>query len=509
MMPRLAGDLALPELPGIQLNVAQRCAVQRVLAAVQGGEGGLVLITGGPGTGKTFVVASILRALVRRDQSPPRPAAFTWLSRVAFAAPTGKAADRMGQSIVGALEACLRLVKDGAERACDRELLGALAIESARPKTLHRLLGCHPATGKFRHHDRNPIDVDLLIVDEASMIDLAMMRQLLAALPRRAVLVLLGDADQLPSVDAGAVLRDLVSAADTRLRACTIALVESHRQRADDPAGRAIFEASQAIRRGELPGPDLLIERANAAEIAFQGLEHCDGDLPALLARWFEAAFEFEAFVALVRREYRLIGRAGGLALLTEADGARLKALFADVQRRKILAVTRAQVAALNGWFHERHARDGRLFSDVDIGQGRAFVPGEPVMMCRNDAARGIFNGDQGIILRVAEPQGAQSFQVVFPSIGGFCAFPLHELRDDLAHAFAMTVHKSQGSEFDRVLFALPERSTALLTREIAYTALTRARHSAIIQGSRALFLEGVRRCVERASGLAERLSCA
>lgn len=510
MAPSLGAGAAeaLPELPGVQLNSAQRRALERVLFAVRGGKGGIVLITGGPGTGKTFVVAALLRALVRSGLPALPQAAGALLSRVAFAAPTGKAADRMGQSIGRALEAGLRAEgADAGGQSPEREILDALRSEGARPRTIHRLLGYQPARDKFRHHAKNPLDVDVLVVDEASMIDLAMMRRLLDALPHRSVLVLLGDADQLPSVDAGAVLRDLVSSEDARLRASTVALVESRRQRADDPAGRAILAAAQAINRGELAGKGVLIERASAADIAFQGAEHLGADLPQILWRWFEAPFACDAFAARVRREYRMAERSGGLAHFSAEDVAHLEALFAEVQRRKILCVTRAQLAALNGWFHERHARDGRLFASADAGLGRAFVPGEPVMMCVNDTSRGLFNGDQGIVLRVAEPRGTQSFQAVFAGALGFRAFPLHELRDDLEHAFAMTVHKSQGSEFDSVLFVLPAQDTPLLTREIAYTALTRARRSAVIQGPRALLLEGVRRRAERTSGLAARIA--
>lgn len=507
------GDVALPPLPGERrLNREQGQAVRRVLSAARGGRGGIVLITGGPGTGKTFVVASLMRALARGDWMEGAGAP---IHEVAFAAPTGKAADRMGQAIREALALGLEAgAAGGVDHRIDQALIEMVEGERARPKTLHRLLGYRPARGDFRFHAKNPLPVKLLIVDEASMIDLSMMRRILVALPPDAVLVLLGDADQLPSVDAGAVLRDLVSSDDPRLMASTVRLRKSHRQDQGDPAGSAILGAAQAINAGTLPGAEHLVGRASAAEVEFRGVEHLDGALPALLERWFEASFEELAqggrgdFASLVRREYRIEPREDGLTRFSEEDTARLQALFACAQRRKVLCVTRAQVDAINRWFHERHSGDVRLFGERRgaFPFERTFVPGEPLMMCVNDSARGLFNGDQGMVLRVADPSGAQAFQAVFPAGLGFRAFKVHALRDNLVHAFAMTVHKSQGSEYERVLFALPHQDTPLLTREITYTALTRAKRSVVIHGARDLLATSATRRATRSTGLAERI---
>jgi len=516
---------ALPRLPGpFALNDEQRAAVATVLTAVQRGQGGLVLVTGGPGTGKTFVVASLLRTLARSLGQDAQNGAPN--IAIAFAAPTGKAADRMGQAIQQSIALSLtsNAMSDLDEKRVDQALATFMESEGARPRTLHNLLGFRPRHGDFRFHGLNQLPLSLLIVDEASMIDLAMMRHLLLALPPEAVLVLLGDADQLPSVEAGAVLRDLIATRDPRLSAATVRLVQSQRQSRSDPAGNAILGAARAINAGQLPEASFLVERASTSQVELFGVEHLTGDLPAMLERWFEASFTdldaclpapgapdgFPAadFASLVRREYRIESRDGGLAHFSKDDTARLHALFASLSRRKILGVTRAQVDALNRWFHERHAADPRLFaSERGTSFERAFVPGEPVMMCVNDSARGLFNGDQGVVLRVADTRGTQSFHAVFQSALGFRAHSLHALRGDLVHAFAMTVHKSQGSEYERVLFTLPFQDTPLLTREIVYTALTRARRCALIHGSRDLLTKGVSRRAERVTGLAHRLA--
>ena len=520
-----SASLALPRLPGpFALNDEQRAAVATVLAAVQRGQGGLVLVTGGPGTGKTFVVASLLRTLARSLGQDAQSGAPN--TAIAFAAPTGKAADRMGQAIQQSIAQSLASTDSTVldEKRVDQALATFMESEGARPRTLHNLLGFRPRHGDFRFHALNQLPLSLLIVDEASMIDLAMMRHLLLALPPTAVLVLLGDADQLPSVEAGAVLRDLIATRDSRLGAATVRLVKSQRQSQSDPAGNAILSAARAINAGELPDASCLVERASASQVELFGVELLTGDLPAMLERWFETSFtDVDAclkalgatgdlaaadFASLVRREYRIESREGSLAHFSRDDTARLNALFASLSRRKILSVTRAQVDALNRWFHERHAADPRLFgSERGTPFERAFVPGEPLMMCVNDSARGLFNGDQGVVLRVADLQGPQSFFAVFQSALGFRAHPLHALRSDLVHAFAMTVHKSQGSEYERVLFALPHQDTPLLTREIVYTALTRARRAALIHGSRDLLTKGVSRRADRATGLALRLA--
>lgn len=461
----------------LQLNAEQEEAVRRAALLP------LSVISGGPGTGKTQIVVSILRVLVRLGIP---------LDSIALAAPTGKAANRMKESIRRTLEA---LATPAAE---DLPLLS----HSLDPKTLHRLLGYSPSTGGFRSHEENPLEETVVIVDEASMVDLGLMDRLLRSLRPEAGLVLLGDADQLPSVDAGAVLRDLVPAEDgpprdPRARA-SVRLVRSYRMDPSDPSGRAILGIARAIQRGDVEGASAFPRRDRPEDLIFDQVEGLPAEaLGAFCARWYRERFaSWEEYAPLVRRVWEISeGRF--------ADEEALRRLFARYDGSRILCLTRVHefgADALNDRLHRLH------LEAVDADPAMVFPPGEPLMMQRNDYARGLFNGDQGLVLRVrSEGESRWGLRVVFPVGEGFRAFPL-DLASSLRPCWAMTVHKSQGSEFDAVAFVLPEADMPLLTREALYTALTRARKSVVVVGEASLYRAGIERRLVRASGIVERL---
>lgn len=454
----------------VVLSDEQRVAVAAAL------ERPLAVITGGPGTGKTSIIVAIVRALVRAGIAP---------EAIALAAPTGKAANRMDESVTAALAAI-------ADPAVADE---RLAARRPRARTLHRLLGYSPGRDRFAHHAASPVDCDVAIVDEGSMIDLAMMDRLVAALRPDARLVVLGDADQLPSVDAGAVFRDL---ADT---AAAVRLTHSYRMDAADPAGAAVLRFAQAVRAGDADPPAV---RRRAARVAFRGAERvADRDREALLDRWYRERIVAPGFEARARKVY-LRGPDG----LDERDRADLDALFAASRRGRILAVTheapRTGADWINAYFHRRILDD---FGGAIHG-ATALYPGEPVMVLRNDYERGLFNGDQGIVLRVADAgRRSHQFAAVFERDGKYVAYPLDALRSHVALAFAITVHKAQGSEFDEVVVVLPERAMPLATRELVYTAVTRARRSAVVVGSGEVLAAAAQRGIRRFSGVAERLA--
>jgi exodeoxyribonuclease V alpha subunit len=437
----------------------------------------MTVVTGGPGTGKTSIVVSLLRVLVRLGVEA---------EQIALAAPTGKAANRLGESI----EAQLRTIDDEADDALEH---------LAAPSTLHRLLRYSGAQGRFRRDESDPIPARWVIVDEASMIDLILMDRLARCVRSDAHLVLLGDVEQLPSVETGTVLRDLIPReGEGRADDHVVRLRKSFRMDPSDPAGRAILTVAGAVKDGDADA----VRQAAAGDQP--GVEFTDVDenyrayLLDFVDDWFARKITATAdFDRLAGQRYVL---EDGRFVDEQLDDVR--ALFEHFERFRILCLTRVFATganALNEAFHLRMVRRAPVEGVPD------FLAGEPVLMLRNDYDRGLFNGDQGLVLRVDTGDEIRQ-AAVFPDEGGFRAHHLSGLAGQLAHAWAMTVHKSQGSEFDQVTLVLPEEELPLLSRELLYTALTRARRAVRVVGPSELFALGVGRSVQRWSGLAERI---
>ncbi|WP_306591235.1 ATP-dependent RecD-like DNA helicase [Geothrix sp. 21YS21S-4] len=429
----------------VPLNAEQRTAVA---AAAQLP---LAVITGGPGTGKTSILAALLRTLLEAGLEP---------EAIVLAAPTGKAVQRMGEAV--------RRVRPGGELP--------------EPLTLHRLLGWDPRLRRFRRDAENPLRVDVLVVDEASMIGLELMDALLAALPAAARLVLVGDADQLPSVEAGTVFRDLVAG----LPQAVSRLLHSHRLDAADPGGRAILEAARAI--GEGRGPDLPMDGGDPEAPGIRVASGDDAGLRLFLRSWSE------------RRpgELPLLqGEGGGL---DAASVALLERQVTGWEAARLLCLLREgglrSVAGLNAHLHAERTR-----AAGPRGTDAPFLPGEPVLARRNDYGRGLFNGDQGIVGLVRR-DGAPRLEALFLRPDGPACFPLDAIQGSLEHAYALTVHQAQGSEYDHIALVLPGGDHPLLTREILYTALTRARRSVAVLGNPGLLAIGAARPLQRAGSL-------
>ena len=447
------------------------------------------LVTGGPGTGKTTIVLALLRAL-----------AWTGLplDAIAVAAPTGKAAHRLQQSIVAGLAATRGDISDAALRS------GA-----PTPQTVHRLLGWSPTTGRFARHENDPLPQRVVIVDEASMIDLALMDRLLRALRPDARLVLLGDADQLPSIEAGAVFRDLCHALGG-VRLTTNLRV------ANDADARRILGAAEAINSGVVGDAwrAVVSTRDSVSALSLTGVEH-------LAARWTDVADDLldrwwkdriTASGDFDRLASQVFHVADGRVDPAEAPDAR--ALFELHARARILCATRVRgIATSTETIDDALLARLRGASRSRRWRAEQLAAGAPVLVERNDYERGLFNGDQGIVLRIAEGGGAPELAAAFPRGDQFEVFPLDTL-PDVAPAFALTVHKAQGSEFDHVALVLPETDMPLLTRELLYTAVTRARRSVLLvgapparDGTAELLARAVARTLERHSGIAERLA--
>ena len=458
--------------------------------------GGLTVISGGPGTGKTSIIVAIMRLLVRLGVDP---------AEIDLAAPTGKAAFRMGECVNESL------AQIGVRDDVDQKLVDA----QIEPATIHRMLGYSPDSGRFRHHRNNPLSAKVVIVDEGSMLDVTLMERLTNAIQPGARLILLGDADQLPSVAAGSVFRDLVAPAGDSgpLAAASMRLEVNHRMKTESAAGRSILLAARSINDGDTNLLNLLDEsnapivarRSSPDELNFAGVEFLAAgphELGPFLDRWYADRVRVPEIAELVTHQY--IERDGGFG---DADCERLRYLFAHAGRSRILCVTRVfetGAERINARLHSRAAESAAV-----AAERAAFVVGEPLMVQRNDYERGLFNGDNGIRLWVRRANGSQTPMAVFPRGDNFVAFRVEALREFVELSYAMTVHKAQGSEFDSVAIVLPEKPIAVLTRELLYTAISRSRTSAVIVGNESTLSAAIASRVERFSGLADRIKLA
>jgi exodeoxyribonuclease V alpha subunit len=467
--------------------------------------GQLALITGGPGTGKTYTVARLLALLFALHPAPET-------LRIALAAPTGKAAARLKQSIdqaLGQLGAALPGVLDWA----------LLANRLKEALTLHRLLGARPDTRALRHDARHPLDVDLLVVDEASMVHLEMMAALLAALPARARLVLLGDKDQLASVEAGAVLGDLCGQAERgQYDADSVAWIAACTGHTVPPALRhvpgtplpalaqqtvmlresrrfqgAIGELAKAVNAGDVRAADAVFRRRDPA---VQRLALTEAQaLPAVLGLALQgrdgAPIGYDLYLAELRQR-----PPAGDAMAHQAWVVRVVRAFERVRLLCALREGDWGVSGLNARI-ETHLR-----SRGAIARHGEWYAGRPVMITRNDAALGVYNGDVGVALPGVE--GGASLRVWL--LEGEGQPPRSVMASRLAAietAFAMTVHKSQGSEFEHVALVLPPHLNPVLTRELVYTGITRAKAAfTLVAPDPAVWAQALQRRTRRASGL-------
>jgi len=454
------------------------------------------IITGGPGTGKTTTVVKLLAVLqhLALQGAPTSPGtvssataaaqgagdvqtAATALApsrrplRIRLAAPTGKAAARLAESIATARG---KLALD--DLPAGSALLQHLPSEVS---TLHRLLGVKPGSRHFRHNAQQKLPLDVLVIDEASMVDLEMMAAVLEALPRQARLVLLGDKDQLASVEAGAVLGTLCQRADGgHYTPATRAWVQqvtgqdvgdTMTDPSGQPADQAIVKLRKSHRFGEGSGIGRLAQAVNAGEAAVakalltQGLPDIglETDLGSLHAGW--------------RPLFNLLHHNRPA---TEAPGAHHDAWALEVLnaagRFQVLCAVRGGpqgVDAINRRIAQALAAEGLTPS------AEGWFLGRPVMVTRNDYALGLMNGDVGVtLLGPTDASSEPRLRVAFSDgRGGIRWVPPSRLQD-VETVFAMTVHKSQGSEFDHVTLVLPSHTSPVLTRELIYTAITRAR---------------------------------
>ncbi len=404
------------------------------------------IITGGPGTGKTFTVVKILALLQELAEQP---------LHIALAAPTGKAAMRLQQSI-------------GASKA---QLPCSEAIKHHIPETvttLHRLLGAMPPSPYFRHHADKPLVYDLVVVDEASMVDLALMSKLLDALKPGGRLILLGDKDQLASVESGAVLADL--AVTESLQNNVYTLKKSHR------FGGAIKALAEAV-------------NLQQDQLAWKILSDGADDAVQYLHE------DLIDYVAAQQADYLQLMKAG----------AGFEQIYQVFSRFQVLCSNRQgnnSVADINYRVEQKLAEQKR----IDLSG--LWYSGRPVMVTQNTPALHLYNGDIGICMadKTADiDSAAEKLMVFFLRPDGSVKKYLPARVAHCETVFAMTIHKSQGSEFEEVLIVLPDAINPVLTKELLYTAITRAKKTIKLLAGEAVFAATVQQKIDRITGLADK----
>jgi exodeoxyribonuclease V alpha subunit len=463
----LAADLArLRDAPVTGIDEARlEKGLQRLFGAESDGlqaracasavRGRLTVIAGGPGTGKTTLVARIVALLADQRLAAGKPREL-----VALAAPTGKAAARLAEAVQEQAEA---IDVDGAVRQHIRDL-GA--------STLHRLLGTRPDShSRFRHERGNRLPHDVVIVDETSMVSLSLMARLVEAVRPDARLILIGDPGQLTSIEAGAVLGDIVGS--SRAGDGVVVLERVHRY------GRGIAAVAEAIRRGDA---DAAIDAlaAESDHVGWIAVDAADGDA-AELAPLREGA------VAAAR------------AVIDAARAGDARAALDRLPAFRVLCAHRDGPHGVASWM-ERIER--WLAAEVEgLGAAGRWYAGRPLLVTENDYGLRLYNGDTGVVVAGATGGVTAAFErageVVHISTSRLGAV-------ETVHA--MTIHKSQGSQFDTAAIVLPEPTSRILSRELLYTAVTRARERLLVVGTEEAIRQAVAQPVARASGLGWRL---
>ena len=488
----------------------------------------LTVLAGGPGTGKTTTVARLLALLAGRR---PHPAGR--LPLMALAAPTGKAAARMEAAVRG----------EAARLEVPAEIRDALLrLEGT---TLHRLLGTRPdRSGRFRHHRHHLLPHDIVVVDEASMVSLSMMTRLVEAVRSDAHLILVGDPEQLVSVEAGAVLADIVGATgDSPGRPSG----DSPGRHSGDSPGRPSASADptpgprpQAGKGGRGPLSEaVFVLRTNhrfSGSLARLADAVRRGDAAATLdllgsgdpaVEWVDTepadlvgrpAARLPATGSLAQVATGIVDWAEAIRVASEAGDA--SGALAALRHHRVLCAHRRGPSGAATW---NSLVEAWLAGADGNRPPSAWYAGRPVLVTANDYRLRLFNGDTGVVVAgpggvgaggtLPGPEAPGGHRVVFETGGaegtggavpGRSVSPF--LLDAVETVFAMTVHKSQGSEFDRVTLVLPPASSRLLTRQLLYTALTRARRSAVLIGTAVAVAEAVERPIARASGLGRML---
>ena len=436
-------------LDGHRLYLCRSLAEEQLIAEVLSRNNAqhVSVLLGGPGTGKTTEVAR--RMISRIKQSP---------LRIALAAPTGKAATRMTE----VLQICC------VTQNASTEVLAAVAAAPAR--TIHKLLGYTPyRTPRFSYGVNNPLPYDLIVIDEASMLSSSDMHQLLSSLAPTAEILLVGDPDQLASVESGSVLADIAASARVPKSLLSLRTQELKTQyRFDESSGIAAL--ATAVRAGD-------------TRAAMAVLNEHTTDI-----RWIDPSNEKN----LASLTNDIVTNAQHLC--EQAHGDPLVAL-ATQRRFQVLCAHRMGAMGVAGW-------NSCIETGLGTRAGSVWYAGRPIMITRNNTALELSNGDVGVVMA---PTAGRRIEVVFGQGASIIRVPTTRL-EDVATVHALTIHKSQGSEYSHAVVILPERQRPILTRELLYTGITRAINQLTLVGSQRVIASAIDRPIRRASGLTSRL---
>jgi exodeoxyribonuclease V alpha subunit len=448
---------------------------------------GFMIITGGPGTGKTTTVAKLLALFFATNPG----------ARIALAAPTGKAASRMNESLTSSRKKLTGLSKEIHE-----------AFDMINASTIHRLLGSRMNSPVFKYNRDNPLDYDMVIIDEASMVDAVLMAKLISAIPSGCRLIFLGDKDQLASVEAGSIFGDLCMTRQMQINFLSKEnigfineLIEYDKSKIPQTnqlitpknlLSENIIELTTSYRFSQEEGIGMFsraILSGNQDQIALATVEDETG------LSMIEPVASLENNRAFLEEIDHFI------SYIEEKDT--LQALKKVNDFRVLCALNRGRfgVSFLNEFIQDYLVQKGYLNTAPD------FYHNQPVLVTRNDYTQGLFNGDVGLIRRDEEGQLRAFFESVDEEGNATLRSFIPAYLPEFKTAFAMTIHKSQGSEFKRTAIVLPnEEHLPILTRELLYTAVTRAKEHATIIGKEKVIRAAAGRRVSRASGIRERI---
>ncbi|NRA83764.1 MAG: exodeoxyribonuclease V subunit alpha [Gammaproteobacteria bacterium] len=490
-----------------QLIKPADCVNWQQIAVSVASSRGFSVISGGPGTGKTTTVTKLLALLVQLHSQTHSQNKPDSVLNIELVAPTGKAAARLTESITGALA----------------DLNVPQAIKSLIPNqasTIHRLLGVIPKRVSFKHNRENPLHLDVLIVDEASMIDISLMAKLLEAVPTNAKIIFLGDKDQLASVEAGAVFADICQGLSagpgysnelnqwlTQITGSDLSQLAPLVAQSASSIGDSLCLLQKSYRFGQYSGIGQLASAVNNGDIARLNKVWQQGFSDIGLHRVIDQDLSIITQMVINGYQPYLKDVAN---VKTIDDVARVLELFNQFQLLSPLRKGKTGIEQLN------HQIESRLnhFGLINLEQG-TWYSGRPIMIQENDHQQQLFNGDIGMVLPDVISTQEQSssaelpLRVYFKMANGEIKSFLPSRLPRVDTVYAMTIHKSQGSEFNHVVMVLPQHWGQLLTKELIYTGITRAKSRYDLFASLEVLEKSTKCQTKRSSGLAKLLTTA